>query len=88
MMKPTLIADGSDAITNGFTRVFGTDYKRVMYLAHMRRAVDKKINIINDKDIEEEVMDDIEKLQLCQNIKIFENTINYFSRSGKQQKSI
>ena len=78
-MKPAiLIAYGSDAITNGFKRVFGSEFKRVMCWAHMRRAVDKKIKMINDISIENEVMEDIEKIQILQNPKIFEKASQLF----------
>ena len=86
-MKPAiLIAYGSDAITNGFKRVFGSEFKRVMCWAHMRRAVDKKIKMINDVSIENEVMEDIEKIQISQNPKTFEKASQLFLNKWQATK--
>jgi len=38
-----LIADGSEAIRNAFSKVFGTDRSLVMCWAHMRKRVEKQL---------------------------------------------
>ena len=38
-----LIADGAEAISNAFTKVFGTDHNIVMCWFHMRKRVEKKV---------------------------------------------
>lgn len=71
--KPkVLIADASDAITNGFEAVFGSNYKRIMCWAHVYRAIDNNIKIyLSNKESSIKIMDDISHLQLCQSQEIF-----------------
>ncbi|RNA32387.1 sialin isoform X2 [Brachionus plicatilis] len=45
-----LIADGSEAIRNAFTNVFGHDKNMVMCWAHMKRCVDKKLTLVTTSD--------------------------------------
>ena len=65
---------------------FGSDYKREMFWAHMRRTIDKKIKMINDVSIETEVMEDIEKIQISQNPKIFEKASQLFLNKWQATK--
>ena len=58
-----LIADGAEAITNGFIAIFVL-YIRIMCWAHVVRAVDKRLNVTALKDYKNEIMGDIYALQL------------------------
>ena len=63
--KPTsLVADGADAITNGFMSAFGyasvSDFVRVMCWPHVQRACDKHAPRIHH----DEIMNDIGLLQV------------------------
>jgi hypothetical protein len=64
-----LIADGAEAIRNAFSKVFGTDHNIVMCWFHMRERVEKKLYLVEDKALHNEIMNDIETLQLSKNKK-------------------
>ena len=74
-----MIADASDAFTNGFEAVFGKKYIRIMCWAHVYRALDKNINryLIN-KESSIKIMTDISSMQLCQSKIIFKNATRLF----------
>jgi hypothetical protein len=55
-----LVADGTEAIRNAFSRVFGENKNMVMCWAHMRRFVEKKLTLVEEKSSQSEIMDDIE----------------------------
>ncbi|RNA03118.1 hypothetical protein BpHYR1_015331, partial [Brachionus plicatilis] len=57
-----LLADGAHSITNGFEKVFGENYKRIMCWAHAERAMERHLKI--DKDTKQKVLKDIFSLQL------------------------
>jgi hypothetical protein len=61
MNPDVLIADGSDAIRNGFQANFG-EKATVMCWDHMRRKVVKKIESMVDKMEQEELIEAIETL--------------------------
>ena len=63
-----LMADGADAITNGFNLVFGKEYKRGMCWAHCRRANEKYLKQHTRKN---EILEDLDKLQTSQSTNIF-----------------
>ena len=52
-----LIADGSNAIRNAFSEVFGMDHSMVMYWAHMRERAEKKLCLIDDKNLHTGIME-------------------------------
>ncbi|CAF3969984.1 unnamed protein product [Rotaria sordida] len=56
------IADGAEAISNAFPKVFETDRNIVMRWFHMRKRVEKKLNLVDDKALHNEIMNDIETL--------------------------
>lgn len=62
-----VICDAADSIPNGFFAVYGDDGKIViMCWAHMRRAVAKFfLTFFHDAKLQNEVLYDIDKLQLC-----------------------
>ncbi|CAF2750581.1 unnamed protein product [Rotaria sp. Silwood2] len=66
-----LIADGAEAISNAFSKDFGTDHNIVMCWFHMRKRVEKKLNLVEDKALHNEIMNDIETSQLSKNNKTF-----------------
>lgn len=57
--KPTiLLADAAPAITNGFERVFELT-KRVFCWFHVKKAIEKESNKIEDKETRSQIMNDI-----------------------------
>jgi hypothetical protein len=58
-----LIADGAEAITNGFITAFLVCVIRIMCWAHVVRAVDKRLNVTGIKEFKD-VLVDIYSLQL------------------------
>ena len=80
-----LIADGSDAIRNAFTRIFASN-KMVMCWPHMRRGVDKKLCLINDNNELREIISDIEKLQICNSTHSFQLASELFLKKKKSIK--
>ena len=66
-----LIADGAEAISNAFLKVFGIDHNVVMCWFHVRKNVEKKLYLVEDKALHDVIMNDIETLQLSTNKKVF-----------------
>jgi hypothetical protein len=60
-----LITDGSGATRNAFLKIFNND-KIVMCWSHMRRNVEKKLKSIKASANKKEIIDDVDKLQLCE----------------------
>jgi hypothetical protein len=81
-----LIADGAEAISNAFSKVFGTDHNIVMCWFHMRKRVEKKLYLVEDKALHDEIMNDIETLQLSKNKKIFDIATRLFLKKWKSQE--
>ncbi len=81
-----LIADGSDAIRNAFSEVFGPDHSMAMCWYHMRERVIKKLCLIEDKDLHSEIMDDVDALQLSKNKTIFDMAVKLFLKKRKSQE--
>ncbi|CAF3306315.1 unnamed protein product [Rotaria sp. Silwood2] len=80
-----LIADGSDAIRNGFQATFG-EKPTVMCWAHMRRKVVKKIESMVDKTEQKDLIEDIEALQLAQCERIFTKASNLFIKKWNKKE--
>ena len=81
-----LLADGSDAITNGYERVFGKPQKRIMCWAHVVRNVDKHLKSIAVKD-KLSIKTDISALQLALNSNIFNAAYELFQDKWKSKNS-
>lgn len=61
--NPTvLLADTASAITNGFANVF-TLIHRIFCWAHVKRAIDAKLNSVTNKDIRNKIISDIVNFQ-------------------------
>ena len=73
-----LVADGAEQITNAFIKVYGPDYLRVMCWAHVERAVDKRLKLINNTKIEQEILGDIYHIQISYSKDIFNFLISLF----------
>lgn len=72
----TLIADGADAIRTGFYNVFPNAKLDVMCFAHVLRNIRKRpFTCKNNKSL---IIDDIRKIQLAPNRKIFEYMAELF----------
>ena len=71
-MKPTvLIADGSDAITNGFKNVFGSEFIRLLCYFHLTKNVKNKLKGLEAKQ-QTEIVNDISDLQLSPSKEVFD----------------
>ncbi|CAF1278263.1 unnamed protein product [Didymodactylos carnosus] len=81
-----LIADGSEAIRNAFSKVFGTDRSIVICWAHMRKRVEKQLCLVEDKNLHTEIMDDVDTLQLSKDKKTFEIATKLFLKRWKNQE--
>lgn len=57
-----LVADSASAITNGFKKVFDLS-KRVFCWFHVKKAFDKELNKISDKNIKNQITNDIIQFQ-------------------------
>ena len=73
-----LIADGANAITNGFEQVFGPCLKRVMCWFHMISKVDDAIQKHVNSMFSAEIRADICSIQVSTSTKIFEKAIQCF----------
>ncbi|CAF4575171.1 unnamed protein product [Rotaria sp. Silwood2] len=78
-----LIADGAEAISNAFLKVFGTDHNVVMYWFHMRKNVEKNLYLVEDKALHGDIMNDIETLQLSTNKNVFDIATRLFLKKWK-----
>lgn len=72
----TLIADGADAIRNGFYTVFPNAKLDIMCFAHVLRNIRKRI--FSSKNNKALIIDDIRKMQLAPNRNIFEYMAELF----------
>ncbi|CAF5002357.1 unnamed protein product, partial [Rotaria magnacalcarata] len=67
-----LIADGAEAISNAFLKVFGIEHNIVMCCFHMRKNIEKRLYLVEDKALHHEIINDIQTLQLFKNKKVFD----------------
>ncbi|CAF1288171.1 unnamed protein product [Didymodactylos carnosus] len=81
-----LVADGAEAIRNAFSSVFGEDHNMVMCWSHMRKRVQKKLHLIEDKNLHNEIMDDIDTVQLSNSQKTFEVATKLFLKKWKSEE--
>ena len=78
-----LVADGAEAITNGFITVFLVCLIRVMCWAHVLRAVDKRLNVTSLKEFKNEILVDIYALQLSFSTIYFNYASDLFLRKWR-----
>lgn len=82
--KPTvLLADGSEAITNAFTSVFGAPEVRLMCFFHVIKNVDKYLRLI-EASLRVQLKEDIYTLQSSQNPEIFVKASGLFLKKWKK----
>lgn len=74
----TLIADGADAIRTSFYKVFPNAKLDIMCFAHVLRNVRKRP--FTSKNNKELIIDDIKKMQLAQNRKVFKHMARMFCK--------
>ncbi|CAF2069736.1 unnamed protein product [Rotaria magnacalcarata] len=80
-----LIADGAEAISNAFLKVFETDHNVVMCWFHMRKNVEKKLYLVEDKALHGDIMNDIETLQLSINKNVFGIATRLFLKNERMK---
>ena len=84
-----LVADGADAITNGFMKAFNymsiDDFIRIMCWPHVDRAYKPKLASIKDKEIENAIEDDIFNIQICPSAQIFKLAIKLFEKKWREE---
>jgi hypothetical protein len=66
-----LVADGANAITNGFKKVFGDHFTRVMCWAHVYMAVEKRLCKDGDEIIKTKILADLASVQLATSDEVF-----------------
>jgi len=67
-----LLADAAQAITNGFVSTFNTVPLRLMCWAHVKANLDKKLNMIKDKNVQATILQEIDILQTANNRENFD----------------
>jgi len=65
LVPKVLVADGAEAITNGFRNIFGNDFVRVYCYFHVKKQVKDKLRKIKDEPKKSEIMEDISARQLA-----------------------
>jgi hypothetical protein len=84
LLKPTaLIADAADAIKNGFRNVFNHQYNQIMCWSHMKTKVQNRACHIDDKNVAEEIINDIEYLHLSNSSIVFKLALTLFFKKWK-----
>lgn len=86
--KPSiLLADGSDAITKGFTTVFGVPNIRLMCYFHVKKDVDKDLHSVSDVNLRKLLKVDIDLLQSCQHENQFVQASKLFLKKWRKNSS-
>lgn len=78
LQPKVIMSDAAKAIPNAFMSVYSDDIIELMCWYHMKVAAEAKIRFYFPKNLQDEVIRDLEKLQLSQNPKIFEKSSNLF----------
>jgi hypothetical protein len=73
-----LLADAAQAITNGLISAFNITPLRLMCWAHVKTNVDKKLNMIKDKEIQAQVQGEIVVMQTATKRDIFDQASKLF----------
>lgn len=85
--KPSiLLADGAEAITNGFTVVFGSPEVRLMCFYHMKTKSDSHLRLVSNVDYRSQLEEDINVLQTAPNEKTFKKASALFLKKWKNCK--
>jgi hypothetical protein len=78
-----LVADGAEAITNGFLKAFNyasiAEFIRIMCWAHVDRAYKPKLSKIKNEKIQEEIIADLNKIQESCCEEVFQNSMTLFN---------
>jgi hypothetical protein len=90
--KPNiLIADGAEAISNGFNDAFPSFEKRVMCFAHVIRNIDSQLNRFitpTQKKVKYHLRKEILLLQLCESEPIFDKACELFLNKWRRINSV
>lgn len=78
-----LLADGSAAITKGFTDVFGAPKTRLMCFFHVLQSSEKRLKCLKEKD---NIKSDINALQISKIEEVFKIGAELFIKNGKVMK--
>jgi len=82
--KPTLlIADASEAITNGFAETFGTEFRRAYCSFHVMKNVDSKRHLVNNKVKWIQLRSTIAEMQLARSPEHFQALQKLWSKLYK-----
>ncbi len=73
-----LLADAAQSITNGFISAFNISPLRLMCWAHVKTNLDKKLNMIKDKDIQAQIQQEIVVMQTATKRDIFDQATKLF----------
>ncbi|KAK7601130.1 hypothetical protein V9T40_008571 [Parthenolecanium corni] len=73
-----LLADCSEAITNGFKQVFGEPRVRIMCFFHVLKNIEKYFKVITKKKTCTQLKDDIQSLQGCKDEQTFQKAAELF----------
>lgn len=79
-----LLADGSEAITNGFTTVFSHSFIRLMCFFHMKKRVETHLRSLPKDGSRECLLSDIQALQICENSDHFQKVSKLFLTKWKK----
>ena len=82
----TFIADGAEAISNAFLRVFGINHNVVMCWFHIAEKCRKKLHFVEDKALNDVIMNDIDTLQLSTNKSVFDIATRLFLKKWKNEE--
>ena len=86
-----LLADGADAITNGFRSTFfpfGGEFRRGMCWYHAKAAMEKEIDKLSDSSTRAEITQDISILQAATSESLFNAAVKLFMAKWNKQTSI
>lgn len=70
-----LMADDSEAITNGFSKTFGAPKTRLMCFFHLIKNVDKHLRSVKNVEFRKNLKEDTYVLQPAQNPEHFQNAL-------------
>lgn len=86
--NPTiLLADGSEAITNGFQAVFSHPFTRLMCFFHVRKQVDMYLRPLTKDQLGPRLKGDIYALQTCASTEHFEKASQLFLKKWRMTKT-
>ncbi|KAK7601962.1 hypothetical protein V9T40_009403 [Parthenolecanium corni] len=84
--KPSvLLADGSEAITNGFIAAFGAPQVRLMCYFHVIKNLEKYLRPLSQNGVSLQLKEDIYLLQTCPNKKTFMQATTLFLQKWREK---